>query len=322
MNEIQTSFVVVGVIFAISTLITFFTWIYYVIKGYHLVSCEIEHEARETTVHEHHALKIHWLRSIWIYPCLIASLFIFTVYYITAALGAGTIPTATSNILLWSRWLVVGLVGIINHIMLAFLFTHHVGDYKGNEVNKHGGLTSHFQSLWCILWYFIAVIIMFAATLSDVNGVKVSRIIFSAISFTLSIFFYFFPFNKLMFVKDGDYDDIFFVQTHKKLTIKEKTNRHSIILFYRWTTILSIVLAFIIYYIIWILSESNGLTSVLGLDSEVYAYEVADCILTIPTTILLIIFSIVYKQKTVQVKNLKHRSMVFGSSSSTTMTGI
>lgn len=313
MDDIQVIFTVGACIFGASTLLTFILWVYFICRAYKGLrkaytkggnnndAIITDSKGKAFSKHLH---RVHWLRSIWIYGALFAIGFVFTIYYSTSALGAGLAPTSFGSIILWSQWLVLGLVGIIAHVLLAFVLTHHIGDYYGNEFS-HSSTQVNAQSLWIILFYFICVISLYFGTLSDLRGVKIVLIVFAPISFILSALGYFFPFNKITFITNGDHHD-----DGSGLTIKDASNRHDIVLFERYGWAAFITASMFINFLIWLLSESNGITDKIDFQGQVIAYLVTNVLLYIPMLVVTVILSFKYKQKGVQIKTTTTDSKV------------
>lgn len=306
MNEYQLVFTIGACIFGAATIVAALTWIYFVCHAYQALQ-PYTSKTKKGKAYEKSQLRIHWLRAIWIYATLFACCFTFLVYYCSSALGAGIAPTPTGDSILWSRWLVAGLVGIIAHVCLAFILTHHIGDYYGNEFDKESPTTSNSQSLWIILFYFISVACIFFGTLSDNRSVQITLFVFCIVSFILSFLGYFFPFNKITFVNNNDHHD------GSGLHIKDGSNRRIIVLFQRYAFLLFIVISHTMYFLIWVLSASNNITDIIDLHNEIISYVVADSILLIPMIFIMIVLSLRYKQKGVVVKDKETGKVHYGS---------
>jgi hypothetical protein len=217
------------------------------------------------------------------------------MYYCTSALGAGVSPTPSGSVILWSHWLVVGLVGIIAHVTLAFILTHHIGDYHGTEFS-HSSAAAHGQSLWILLFYFLFIASFFFGTNSDIQGVKIVLMVFAAFSLILSVLGYFFPFNKITFLSNNDHHD-----SGSGLTFKDLSNKHQIESFQRYSFFTFIVASAIINFIIWILSASNNITDKIDFRGENIWYLVTNFLLLIPTIVINVILFYTFKQKGVQI---------------------
>jgi hypothetical protein len=210
--------------------------------------------------------------------------------------------------ILWSRVLVEGLVGLVTHGVLAFILTHHIGDYKTGNEYYHNSSEATIQSVWILGFYFLYVILKFCATLVDDHDVKISLIVFTAISCLLSLLGYFFPFNKLHFFKENEHDDGLNLPVsthecpHSPPLIKEKSTKHKTTMFFRYSLWFSVVIPTVLYYLIWILSSSNTLFNAIELRSEIFVYTAVDCFRIVALLLMVFFISFSFKQKSVQIK--------------------
>jgi hypothetical protein len=310
MNDAQITFIVESCIFGVAAIVTFCLWVWFIRNGYVGIAKETESARKKLSKHKYH---IHWLRSIWIHASLFACNFVFLIYYVTASVGAGIAPTPNGDAILWSRWLVVGLVRFIIHICLSFILTHHIGDHKANGSEYyHNSSVSVVQTMWILLFDFLSIATMFFATLSTDRSVQIALIVFAPIAQLLSLFGYLFPFNKLLFIKSNEHDSGILNNT-KCRGVKEKSNHDRILIFQRCACLIFLILSFLIGYIVWILSSSNTITNVINFRSEIITLAFSDDILLIPFCIIMLILPFAYKQKSVEITDTKTGQVTYAS---------
>jgi len=314
MTSISTTFIIGFSIFIVCTACTGIAFFYFLFKGKYL---------KNTLYNDRKLYEIKWIRSIWIYFSLFTSFLLFSLLYMDNYLGEGLALTPIPTIILWERWLIIALI--------IFIFT-----FTAYEMYRRH---SDIQSFYIILYMVISILLLYRATLSIINGSKILWIISSIIFALGSLIFYFIPENKIknpytdhtttndslsnylpqkqshsqqqQQQQEQDRGNMFYPQNHGyRETIDKESTREA--MNYRIVYFVFIFLSYFVYFLIWLLSSSNGLIFAIDLNSEVIVYLVADCLLLIPFSIGLIWYSIKNPQ-VIKIKNTQTNQVSFKS---------
>jgi len=303
MNQIQTVLIVGAAIFGVSAILTSIIFIYFVAKG-HLLINNLKKTGAIKDIHH-----IHWLNSIWIYLCLTTSFLLLTLLYASNSVGFGFMVKPNLHIIQWARWIILSLVTLIYNGCLAFIMTDEQQTY-----NRKPTPYLRAQSFFIVFYSVIAFLALFFATISPTENAHIVWFVASIISFFISIILYFFPHNKFAIDNpDHPHDYILFTgNDNKKHDINKSQNsphhiaaksRYDIILTYRVLFILFIIGAYIINVIIWLLSRSNSIFDILHLKGEVIAYLVADFVLIVVFSFIIIVLTFYFRMKTLSLEH-------------------
>ena len=303
MDNVQAIFIVGAVIFGIGAIATGIAFSIFVGRAYNtaerLVAAGQINSARD----------VHWLNSIYIYFVLFTTYLLFTGLYATNATYSGFELVAPWRIVQWLRWPVLAFAGAIYIGALAFFLTED-GDATWNRRQPQSVMRA--QSFFIVLYYFLAYLAIAAATLVAATSGKIVLMVFSVVLFALSLILFLVPFNKC----DGSghnpqhpHDYVFFTGNDTRrfgnaptatphLTVEE---RGAVITTYRVMFVLFVIFAYAINVVIWLLSYSNGVTTVLGFQGEVIAYLVGDILFPVVFTLALLFMTLVYDMKTIAI---------------------
>ena len=176
------------------------------------------------------------------------------------------------------------------------------------------------QSLFIVFFYGFAYICIYFSTVSLLQKQHIVWMVASVISFILSIVLFFFPYNKFchtnsnkrdyIFFTDYDDDDGYGIKSSYPQSQQEYSSqvrklyipiplRKTIIMTYRSIFLIFSIVSYILYFIIWFLSESNDFSTMISQDNEFIANLVIDYINFSVLTMVLIIFTYSLKQKVI-----------------------
>lgn len=286
MSLAQPVFITGAVIFAVSCLLTVAIYLYYVYKGY--VIARKLNGATDQTLRS-----IHWLKSIWIYLTLATIFFIMAALYAVNANGTGFYQRPDLKLTHWARWLFLALAGVLYNGTLAFILSRNEA-MLDHQIDNKFQLPYGAQNLFILLYYFMSIVIIAFAALFCVNNTsRIITMVVSLIAFIASLALYFLPYNKFT-VKTRE-DGVFFIGDS---AAAETPERQRVITAYRWIFLVTIILSYVINFIIWFLATGNEFTTALNFQNESIAYLVSDVLLFIPGSLMLIGLTFYYNQKT------------------------
>jgi hypothetical protein len=296
-RPIQATFIAGTVIFGVMFLLTSAVFVYFVWKGYQFK--EMKRAAGES-------YHYNWLNSMWIYPALATIFLFFTVLYCFGAVQMGFTVLPSLEIAFWLRWLVLAIIGWIAASLLAFIMTKEQRDDPMMPGGKYHEQYQHFlhfvQPFFIVFFYAFSYILIFIATFLAVDNVqKIVSMTFSAIFFVISILLFFFPYNKIGHMAANGTDTIYFTPedvTGVSTGNNQKRVRRNIILTYRLLWLFIVVISYVLYFIIWFLSKSNGFSDAIHFRNEFIAYLIIDFLSIVPWAIVLMVFTFYFKQKT------------------------
>lgn len=190
-----------------------------------------------------HMYRAHWNNTLWIYSILIADAFGFLFLYMLQFWGQGV----TSGVL-WGRWILMIFVGFFNAYCLAYVMTTNSKDVA--SVSLVVTATLAYFVLWLATWVTVMQAHAWALT-------------FSGAFFLASLLLYVYPFNKWTVEGSKYHEDIDGVpwgaHYHKAFYIVN-------------------AIVYIAYFIIWFLSTTNGLLTVISATSEAACFLVWDVV--------------------------------------------
>jgi hypothetical protein len=248
---------------------------------------------------------IKWAKSFWIYLSFILATLAFGQLYLLQYFGQGFAIKPNLLVVVWLRWIYVGLIGgifigLLNYVMIK---------------KPHGA-----QSFFSVLFYLLSIGSLYGASLSQSDALRIIWIVSSLICFVIAIFLICWPESRLW---GEDYEavkQIIFSQESvwcvmtKSLPREHRESSIKVWAFiYRLILLWQIILTYIGYLINWFLSDSNEFTDIAPLDTSLLVYLILDFFFILPFLVLLISLTFLNVTKKVTAKNKRTGHKHFAS---------
>ena len=307
-GTVQATFIAGAVIFGVGALITAAIFIYFLWKGYS--SSALSKSADNVR-------SVHWLNSIWVYPCLCTSMLLLTLLYATSATGYGLLVKPNLTIVHWLRWLILAMLGFVFYGCLALILTEEDVSY-----NKEKRPFLRMQSFFGIFYYIAAYLCIEFASISPTVPSHITWMVCSIIAFIISILLFFFPYNKIsVIVPEHPHDYALFTgNDHGNGNGRSSPNdqsgvdgvkyshysaklRENIIYTYRGIFLAMIIISYVYYVIIWFLSNSNDIATAINFRVEMASYLVGDILYIGVFTVVFIVLTFYYRMKIIAIRD-------------------
>ncbi len=220
------------------------------------------------------AYHVHLTNTHWIYGALLIDCVFFVWLYATQYQGQGIAVSPDGFDLLWTRWLVLAVVALINAITLTYVMT-----YKSRDI----------QSLVLILFAPFAYVALFFATTSQTAEERGTNLFFSLFFYLLAGLAYLFPYNKWRVEGSRYHPDI---------------DGEPWAAYYHRAFYVLLVVAYVAYVLVWVLSDSNELTSVINFDAQAITYLVLDALMLGLFALYMIIITRTHSLHSVRVEHV------------------
>lgn len=221
MTPIQIIFLVGICVFGLGTIITTVVGIVYFSWG----------NSRIGDLNLKDKYRKYWPLTLWIYGVLFIDCFLLFMLYLVQYFGQGITQNLSGVYVIWGRWLIFIIISWVNSNCLTYVMTRHSDD---------------IQSKIYVLTNVLAFIFFFFASLSQSVETRSSWIAGSAFMFIIALLSYVLPYNKWRVVDSKFHTDI------KNAPWGAYYHRAFYIIF---------ILAYVFYFLIWIISPVNGLTA-------------------------------------------------------------
>jgi hypothetical protein len=260
MTETSTIFLIGFFIFLVSGVVLFIAYLYYIWRGKQMIRCT------RCSVEERETLHVGWTPTRWIYPVLFLSLLLMALLYMSMFLSQGVSVKPNMLLVMWERWLILGLVALLYSVCLTYIMTIRSFDD---------------QSFFLVFLYTLAHFFMLGAVLSQTLETRLLWLISSVVAFALAVLFYFYPINK-------------FLACYHLPTCFQ---------YYRWF-FASLVLSYLYYVVIYFLAASNEFTAVLDFHGEVIAYLLGDILFAVVFPLIVVVTTFLNLRDTLAVRRV------------------
>lgn len=223
--------------------------------------------------------RLHWYNTLWIWVFLIIDAFFFFLLYMDQYLGQGILFT-----ILWSRWIFLAAIALFNSYCLAYVMT-----YEGRDPFAVILVVSQVMA-YLFLWF---------GAWSDTVPKRALWLVASGVVFLVSMLVYVWPFNKWT-VKDSPY--------HKDIDGQPWGA------YYHRVFYVSLGVLYVAYFIIWVLSETNGLTDVMSYEAETASLMVFEVAWFYIFAIYLIITMSTHMVHTLSITDTRTNQVTFDAS--------
>lgn len=197
---------------------------------------------------------LRWSRFSWVFFCLFTITMLLTLLYAALWLGQGLSLTPTGLITTWGRWLIFSISSII--VVSCYMYS----------VSK---IRYTVQGFFSVFHGFLSMLFILSATLSQTRGTSILWMVASLISAFFTALFMLFPVNTLL---RRNY-------RYGNGSNSKKSNTDRRFSWKRTVFVSAIVLAYWLYFTIWVLSKSNEITTVLDFGAENLSYLIIDIVM-------------------------------------------
>lgn len=173
----------------------------------------------------------HWPRTLWVYGVLFMDCFLLFMLYLVQYFGQGITQNLSGVYVLWGRWLIFIIISYINANCLTYIMTKHSND---------------IQSKIYVLANVLVFLFFWFASLSQAVETRSSWIAGSAFMFIIAVLAYVLPYNKWRVLDSKFHSDI------KNAPWGAYYHRAFYLIF---------IVAYLIYFLVWITSPVNDLTA-------------------------------------------------------------
>jgi hypothetical protein len=225
---------------------------------------------------EEYVLKMS--KSLWVYLTLLNVCLAFGLLYLLQYFGSGLAVKPSFQVVVWLRWLFYVGVGGLLMGLLNYTLTR----------KPHGA-----QSFFSLILYMVAMLAVFAATISQHRETQLCWIVGAVVWFLQSLLALFWPLNRICGGSDyARVKDILFSEppvSHILFPADTKYHEASLTLWafiYRILLLASLVVSHAGLLVAWFLSDSNDFTHVGGLRATMIAFLVFDLVLVAPFLLL------------------------------------
>jgi hypothetical protein len=246
MDELRTTFIVGFTLFVVGGVVTLLAYLYYLRRG-HATFCLWQQQQKPCCAH------LMWLKTQWLYVVLFTVFFMLSLLYMAQYLGQGFLVRLDGTVVLWLRLLVWAL--------LALCFAYQITHILGNQ----GTSNADVRGFFLLLYSALALLFLFAATLSQTQGTRLLWVLASLIAALVTGGLWFMP---SMLQSDTPVTEL---QAERQQTD-----------LYRTLFVLLAVAVYVLTFVVWFLSASNQFTTAIDARGEAIAYLVLDLILTVP----------------------------------------
>ncbi len=180
----------------------------------------------------------HWPRTLWIYGVLFINFFLLLMLYLAQYFAQGITLNLSGVYVIWGRWLIFIIIAWVNSNCLTYIMTKHSND---------------IQSKIYVLANVLAFLFFFFASISQSTETRSLWIAGSAFIFIIGVLSYVLPYNKWRVLDSKFHTDI------KDAPWGAYYHRAFYLIF---------IVAYLIYFLVWITAPVNGLT---GMTTETEA---------------------------------------------------
>lgn len=191
---------------------------------------------------------VHWTNTHWIYGIIMIDALFFLWLYSTQYQGQGIAVSLSGQYLLWARWWTLALNALVNAVALTYVMT-----YRSRDI----------QSLVLVLLAPLAYVALFCATVSQTSGTRGTALFFSIFFYLLSMLAYVAPLNKWRVTGSRFHSDI---------------DGKPWGAYYHRAFYVLLAVTYVAYVLIWSLSASNELTTLISFDASTICYLVLDAL--------------------------------------------
>lgn len=221
MTPIQIILLVGICVFGLGTLVTAVVGIVYFSWG----------NSQLGNLHAKDKYRKYWHRTLWVYGVLFLDMFLLFMLYLVQYFSQGITQNLSGVYVVWGRWLIFIFISYVNSNCLTYVMTKHSND---------------IQSKVYVLASVLAYLFFLFATGSQATETRSSWIAGSAFIFIIALLSYVLPYNKWRVVDSKFHSDI------KDAPWGAYYHRAFYLIF---------IVAYVIYFLIWITSPVNGLTA-------------------------------------------------------------
>lgn len=267
-------------IFIFFALLICASYIYYISHGHKIIKKMIKKEKEKGNEH----YTIYWLKSQWIFITLFTVCFHFTSLYLSMYFHQGIITRLDDAKIMFERWFVLALVGFLYSICISKLMNHTLASSV---------LSFDAQSFFMTYYHIFAFIYFLLASLSQTKNTRLLWLSYSIISFVISIVLYFFPgdMNKMQYEKESD----------RGISVTEHETKGLHKMKYNLLFLVIISVSYVAYFMVWVLSESNKISTLITFEYEVFFYLIVDLFITIVFSLVIIVTTFMNKNKTIEL---------------------
>lgn len=258
MDSIHTTCIIGFALFCAVFVALLAAWIYYGVTGRQLA---LQYRGVE--------YKVKWAKAQWLYLVFLFAVGFYAVMYMMQYLDQGFTEKPSGLVVIWVRWIFVGIVGL-----LAFGTLTHVMTAK-----PHGP-----QSLVATMCYGLALFALLAGSLSLSQGQRLLWVVVSVLSFLASWALLLFPQNKIW---DAQYYRVRDVAFSERCSTPSSDTQVLVWAYsYRIIMLASLTVSYVAYLLIWTLNDANELTSVISLYNAMIAYLFFDLLSLAPFALM------------------------------------
>lgn len=256
----STVFIVGFAFFLTTSVLLAGVFAYYVISGY-----------RKMRDYNKDEWIIKWHKSMWIYLSFLTITFLFTILYMAQYLGQGFAQKPNMMLIAYLRWVFIAITsGLVIGNLAYVMFS-----------KPHGG-----QSFFTVFFYVFAMILFVPASLSQDGNQRILWITCSILSFIMTVLLLFFPVNK---ITGKDYKAA--QSTLFNDSCSDDTLIKSWSFNYKLLYLIHIIIIYVIYLVIWFLSDVNEFVTVINFENSMISYLVFDLVSVLPFIIILAILT-------------------------------